>query len=251
MSNVLLPSALRLNQTFHWSAKAIGTALLLLTVSCTQQRSSQVELSLNVEPSNRLGVFTVSGSTNVPDQSQIIVQGIRPLATASQAIAPAATPNYAILDRQTVIVSQGRWQATLKLWQSAPDGQYQEVWQANQRQLGPLQPSPEVVFLATIDPGNQSKVLKQQLERQGKTLEGPNVRFTTNEQWYLQAKQTLAVTPPTVKQSASALKVTDSDETLTLRSSSNTATSTLAQTNLPVIKENQSTAPLSVSQRFR
>jgi hypothetical protein len=209
-----------------------------------------VELSLNVEPANRPGVFTLSGSTNVPDQSQIIVQGIRPLVSTAQSTDAENIPNYAILDRQTVSVSQGRWQATLKLWQNTPDGQYQEAWQANERPLGSLQPDPEIIFLAAIDPGNQSKALKQQLERQGKTLEGA-VRFTTDEQWYLQAKKTLAVTPPIVKQLSSTLKATDSDETLPLRSDSSATTTTLTQATLPVIKEKQSTAPLSVSQRFR
>lgn len=252
MSNVLLPNTLRLEKPFQWCAKALCTALLLLlTVSCTQPRSTPVELSLKVESSNRPGVFTLSGSTNIPDQTQIIVQGIRPLLASTQSTEIEDSPNYVILDRQAAVVSQGRWQATLKLWQSAPDGQYQEVWQANQRPLRQLQPDPDVVFVAAIDPGNQSKALKQQLERQGKTLEGANIRFTTDEQWYLQAKQTLAVTPPIVKQPASNRKANDSDGTITLRSDLATTTTTLTQSSLPVIKEKQSTAPLSVVQRFR
>lgn len=247
MLKVLSPRTMCLDCSPQRYVKAICASLLLLTVSCTRERSSQVELSLKVEPSNRPGVFTVSGQTNVPDQSQVIIQGIRPL-TSSQLASTNAASNYAILDRQTAVVSKGQWQATLKLWQSTPDGQYQEVWQSNQI---PLRPGTDVVFVAAIDPGNQSKALKQTLEKQGKSLEGANVHFTTNEQWYLQAKQTLTVTPPTGKTASSELNAKALERTLSNRSEPSTVNASLTQANLPILKEKQTTAPLAFSQRFR
>lgn len=256
MSKVLLTHTLRSERLLSSYAKAFYVLLLLLTVSCTRERSSQADLSLRVEPSNRPGVFTISGNTNLPDQSQVIVQGLRPLSSPAQPIAPETPSNYAILDRQTVVVSQGQWQATLKLWHDTPDGQYQEVWQASQTQVKRLQPSAEVIFIAAIDPGSQAKALKQQLERQGKTLEGAKVRFTTNEQWYIQAKQAIMVTPPTGKQTAAALNVpelnvNDTSSDPKLRSDLSASTSNITQVKLPDIKEKQTTAPLSFSQRFR
>jgi hypothetical protein len=185
---------------YAWDfAKAGSTALLLLTVGCTQPRSTQVELSMNVEPTSRPGVYTVSGSTNLPDESQIIVQGIRSLIPPNQVVSTSNASNYAILDRQSTKVSQGKWQATLKLWQVAPDGQYREAWQLTTAPLSRLTPSTEVTFIAVIDPVKQAAALQQQLQSEGKKLEGANVRFTPDGQWYLQAQQTLAVTLPTGK----------------------------------------------------
>ncbi|HEY9894134.1 MAG TPA: hypothetical protein V6D34_01770 [Candidatus Sericytochromatia bacterium] len=184
---------------FRGCAKAGSTALLLLAVGCTKPQSTQVELSVNVEPTNRPGVYTVSGSTNLPDESQIIVQGIRSLTPPTQVVSTREASNYAILDRQSTKASQGKWQATLKLWQVAPDGQYREAWQLSTAQLSRLNPSIEVAFIAVIDPVNQATALQQQLQSEGKKLEGANVRFTPDGQWYLQAQQTLAVTLPTGK----------------------------------------------------
>jgi len=247
MSNFLSPRTLSLNDSSQRYVKAICASLLLLTVSCTRERSSQVELSLKVEPSNRPGVFTVSGRTNFPDQSQVIVQGIRPLTASSKSVGTDDASNYAILDRQAVTVSQGQWQATLKLWQSTTDGQDQEVWQSSQTQL---KPSTDVVFVAAIDPGSQSKALKQTLENQGKTLEGANVRFTTDGQWYFQAKQTLTVVPPIGKTTTLTLNANTAGGDSTNRSEPSTVNASLTQANLST-REKQTTAPLSFSQRFR
>ncbi|XGV99184.1 MAG: hypothetical protein ACAF41_09640 [Leptolyngbya sp. BL-A-14] len=255
MSSVPLPRLLHPSSLLLHCTRTLCASLLLLTISCTKERSSQVDLSLRVESSNRPGVFTVSGRTNFPDQSQIIVQGIRPLTAPAQASDTAISANYAILDRQTAVVSQGQWQATLKLWHSTPDGQYQEVWQASQTAIKRLQPSADVIFVAAIDPGDQARALKQQLERQGKTLEGTKVRFTTDEQWYIQAKQTLALTPPVGKQIAPdlmtpELNANDSSKEAKTRTETGAITASLTPNNLPTIKEKQTTAPLSFSQRL-
>jgi len=195
----LMPKSRHGRYIFRGCAKAGSTALLLLAVGCTKPQSTQVELSVNVEPTNRPGVYTVSGSTNLPDESQIIVQGIRSLTPPTQVVSTREASNYAILDRQSTKASQGKWQATLKLWQVAPDGQYREAWQLSTAQLSRLNPSIEVAFIAVIDPVNQATALQQQLQSEGKKLEGANVRFTPDGQWYLQAQQTLAVTLPTGK----------------------------------------------------
>lgn len=256
MSNILWFRVVSSTNFLSRCTRALCASLLLLTVSCAKERSSQADLSLKVESSNRPGVFTVSGRTNFPDQSQIIVQGIRPLTSPAQASSIAMPSNYAILDRQTAVVSQGQWQATLNLWHSTPDGQYQEVWQANQTLLRRLQPSADVLFVAALDPGSHAKELKQQLERQGKALEGANVRFTTDEQWYIQAKQTLAITPPSGKQISPDLMTPElnanaSSEEGKTRSKTSAITASLIPDKLPEIKEKQTAASLSFAQRLR
>ena len=250
MSNVLSPRALQLDGSVQRYVKVMSASLLLLAVGCTKERSLQADLSLKVEPSNRPGVYVVSGKTNLPDQSRIIIQGLRPLTASAQSASPDESPNYAILDRQAVVSSQGQWQATLKLWQNTPDGQYQEVWQANQAQISRLKPGGDVVFVAAIDSASQTKALLQPLDSQGKQLQGPNIRFTTDGQWYLQAKQTLTVAPPIAKTAPASLKANDFNETQNTRSANN-LTVNATSVNLPALKEKQTTAPLSFSQRLR
>lgn len=244
--------ALRSNKVLTLSIKTIGISLLLLmNFGCSTERTSQVELSIKVTPTDRPGTYTVSGNTNLPDQSQVVVQGIRPLLSPTQLVSASASSNYAILDRQATKSSQGQWQVTLKLWQVAADGQYQEAWQLNQSQINRLQPSPDVVFVAVIDPASQAKSLAKQLEVQGKKLEGANVRFTSDGQWYLQAKQTLAVTLPTGKTTPPGVSTIDVNGGWGNRSELTNTNAGLTQVNLPASKEKQSTAPLASTQRLR
>lgn len=251
MLNFLSPLALRLDGSLQRCVTATIVVLLLTTVGCTQERSRQAELSLKVEPSNRPGVYVVSGQTNLPDQSRLIVQGIRPLALPGQSTSADASSNYTILDRQAVLVSQGQWQATLKLWRSTTDGQYQEAWQANQAQTSGLKPSTTIVFVAAIDSANQPKALLQPLDNQGKPLQGANLRFTTDGQWYLQAQQTLTVTPPAGKTASSELNTDTLNENLSARVPVNSSPTNANSTNLPALKDKQSTAPRSFSQYLR
>jgi hypothetical protein len=206
---------------------------------------------MKVDPADRPGVYVISGQTNVSDQSRIVVQGIRPFTSSVQPISTDDTTNYVILDRQAVVVTQGKWQATLKLWQSTPDGQNQEAWQVNQAQIQRLQPSTDVVFVAAIDSSSQPKALSQPLDNQGKKLEGANIRFTTDGQWYLQAKQTLTVTPPISKATSTALDANTFDRDQSTRSELSSAPINATAVKLPELKEKQSTAPLSFSQRLR
>jgi hypothetical protein len=251
MSNVLLPRTLRRDNSFQRYIRVISASLLLVAVGCTKERSLQAELSLKVEPSNRPGVYVVSGKTNLPDQSRIIVQGIRPLTSTAESTNTENSPNYAILDRQAVVSSQGQWQATLKLWESTPDGQYQEAWQANQAYISRLKPDADVVFVAAIESAGQTKASAQPLNNQGNPLEGANIRFATNGQWYLEAKQTLTVSPPISKTSLSALKTNDPKGDSTTQAALPNLPINVISANLSASKEKQTTAPLSFSQRLR
>ncbi len=248
----LTPRQYALNRSVRHCFASIGAlALVLSIVGCTQERSSKVELSLNVEPTNRPGTYIVSGHTNLPDRSQIIVQGIRPLNAPTQLVSANTSSDYAILDRQIVSSSQGQWQATLKLWQVAPDGQYQEAWQLSHNQINRLQPSSDVVFVAVIDPGNQAKSLTQTLEKEGKKLEGGSVRFAADGQWYLQAKQSLAISLPTGKTVAPGVSISEMGSGWGNRADLASVATNSAPINLPPIKEKMTNIPLSPEQQLR
>lgn len=225
--------------------------LLTLLSGCVQGRSSQLELSLQVEPGNRPGLYTLSGSTNLPDRTPITVQGIRYFNPASGKDGEPA--KYSILAREVAEVSQGKWQATLNLWQTAPNGQYQEAWQLSQpRMKVDLQPSSEVTFLAVTNPASQVQSASQPLQEQSKHLEGKAVRFTPDGQWYLEASDTLVLKSPV---STTALGLSSdtftADVTAEKRVDLNNAVTTLNAEQLPPIKQSQTTAALSIGERFR
>ncbi len=193
---------------------AIALLPLLLCSSCFFPNTPEVSLQLNVQSTSRPGTYNVSGSTNLPDRSQIIVSAIRYLfPTDGQRLGPDPNATYSILDRQIAEVVKGNWQATLNLEQIAPNGRVQEAWQFNQSQTQLLlNPSPEVSFLATFDPFNQrslssdqddtqtvARLAQLQSSWQGKTqeLRGRLVRFTSEGQPYVQVSQTLPIPLPT------------------------------------------------------
>ena len=103
------------------SLKGLVSIVLLLTLStgCSQLQStirqlptlfpnlySDVNFQLRVTPSSRLGVYTVTGSTNLPDKSRITVAAVRYL-RLNKALSPTPTPNltYSILGYQDVKVN--------------------------------------------------------------------------------------------------------------------------------------------------
>ncbi len=161
--------------------------------------SSDANFQLRVTPSGRLGVYTVAGSTNLPENSRITVAAIRYLRTnksLSQSLIPLQT--YSILAYQDVKVNKGKWQTTLNLWKIAPNGQFQEAWQLDQSKLGlSLEPETEVTFLATLAPTDSLPRLESLLEKQGIKLVSSVVRNTVEGEQYVQASQVLPVALPT------------------------------------------------------
>lgn len=186
--------------------------LLILNTGCSQLSgtvqqlpnllpgfSAEANFQLRVAPSGRLGVYTVTGSTNLPDQSQITVAAVRYLRPANplaQNVSP--NPTFSILAYQDVEVNKGKWQAALNLWKVAPNGQFKEAWQLDQSKLGlTFTPEPEVTFLATVDPITSLSKLESLLEKQGIKLVSSVVRNTSDGEQYIQATQVLPVALPT------------------------------------------------------
>lgn len=179
-----------------------GFVLLGFTSACTQPNLS-VDLSLKVQPSGRPGVYLVEGTTNLPDQSRIVVTGVRYLPPSNNStMSRREDSSFAILDRKLAEVNQGRWTATLSLWQMTTNGQYQEAWQHRSSNFGlPLQASRQVLFTATFEPENQPASVSQQVTP--KNLESPFIRFTEDGQPYLQVSEALSVSLPPAKMTSS------------------------------------------------
>jgi len=184
------------------------SALLMLGCSGCASLSGQLSQSLTpalefrmnaVQPADRSGLYSVSGQTTLPDKTQITVSAIRYFKTAA---ASNKSPSYTLLDRQFAKVSQGTWQTKLNLWQTADgklqEGKPQEAWQSS-LQNSSVQPLPEVVFLATVDPTRQPDSLQKQLDHLDASQQISLVRFTPDGEQYVQVSQTLAIPAPVAK----------------------------------------------------
>lgn len=194
MINLNFPLFWRKLTTISGTVSLASIFLLLLTISygCDKKAREQVQLEIkSVQPVGSNGVYDILGSTNLPDSSQIAVVAVRYLLPTDEQRAGVlndqVNSNRSILARQIVEVKQGQWQADLNLWQVAPDGRFQEVWQAYPQMK--LRPDSNVTFIATFEPGGQLK--KSNLQ-----LEGKQLRFTNKGEIYLQAGQTMPISLP-------------------------------------------------------
>jgi hypothetical protein len=218
------------------------TVFSLILTACARLQPTPVELSLKVEPVGQPGTYRVSGTTNLPDQSQISISGIRYLNSQSS---PSSTANqYSILAHQNTRVVDGKWQAVVNLWQVAPDGRYQEAWQLNQSKPGStgLKPAEQVLFTAVFEPGNQTPSVQQQLKQNPKKLDGSLIQTTSEGQPYLQISQIELIGLPTGKTTppSTTANVTNLDHRLVKRE---VAESGQRIPSLP--KERQTNAPLT------
>jgi hypothetical protein len=227
----------------------VGVSLLLVIVSfgCNQKAQEGVQLNIkSVEPTGSNGIYNVMGSTNLPDSSQIAITAVRDLISmqGQQAglVSDATHNNRSILARQIVEVKQGQWQADLNLWQVAPDGRFQELWQAYQAQMK-LRPDSNVTFIATFEPASQLKKSNWQLE-------GQQLRFTNEGEIYLQARQTMAISLPTGK-TTPPTKTEDFNNSLGYKSQIPTLTLTSNTSFLRSAKFRQTNAPLKPSEFLR
>lgn len=238
----------------HWHKKLAGFVLFsLLLPACTQSQPPQVNLTLQVQPSSRPGVYLVTGTTNLPEQSSITVQSVRYLSRGNSPVKlDDSSSHYSVLSRQMAKVSQGKWQTTLNLWQVAPDGRYQESWQLNQAEIASaLQPAGQVTFMAIFDPANQPPTVNQQLGQDKAALAGQLVRFTSEGQRYLQANHTLPISLPSGKTVAPILTQAKMNDAWGDRATRTAKEPPTGQQNIPTPKEKQTNAPLSPSNFFR
>ncbi|MBW4645146.1 MAG: hypothetical protein KME23_19505 [Goleter apudmare HA4340-LM2] len=192
------------NYSATFSLTAISLILLSTNYGCVQKAQEEVQLEIkNIQSVASNSGYKIFGSTNLPESSRITVEAVRylrPIEGQEEVLLNSdVDPKRSILARQVVQVKQGKWQADLNLWQVAPDGSFQEVWQANQSQIG-LVPESGVKFIAIFDPASQwqqsdqTKSEKPQVENQ--QLEGKLVRFTNDGEKYVQASQTLLIPLP-------------------------------------------------------
>lgn len=251
-----LVNAQRVNQNLRqWLFIGFAVVMLVFCSSCTavpswfqsQLASPDIELAiLQVEPTNRPGVYTITGNTTLPDQSRITVAAIRLLNDAEASVANAREATYEILDRQFANVTNGQWSTNLNLWRISANGDFQETWQITQQQLAlKFEPSSQVTFSATFDPSQQFPGFQDAVE-EGSNLARPSLaQYNSDGELYLQTSRKLAIALPTgstvpLESSSAFVKVIDRQVTEQL-----TATASSESSTTPSASQSRSDAPLS------
>lgn len=239
-----------LQHLYSYSKWAVISLLLVLCISCSASEPTATQLNLSVQP-ERPGVYSVTGSTNLPEQSQITVSAIRRLLPATDDfVGSGSQGSYSILDRQIVEVKQGKWQATLNLWRVAPDGRLQEVWQLYQPQTGlVVDPAKEVSFVAIFDPTRAFSIADE--PAQTPELQGRLVRFTNEGNPYVQASQTLQIDLPSGRRPPSGLRSEDVNGGWGNRYQLKPEPSVSGNLRPQPLRSNQTNAPLSPAEFLR
>jgi hypothetical protein len=174
--------------------------LVTLLSACTQIKPLKPELTLQVQPAGSDG-YTVSGTTNLPDQPRVLVQAIRKLNPNNETGKRPAT--YVIVAQQWVDTQEGgSWQATLKLRQAGVNGGQIESWQQHPTEMITTSTAEQqVTFVASTSP------ISPDLRLEGDTtattnanLQSEAVQVATDGSRYLKAKQSLMIPPPQVTQ---------------------------------------------------
>jgi hypothetical protein len=242
----------KIKSIYSYSKLAVILLVLVLSVSCSPAKPPDTALTISVQPASSPGLYTITGTTNLPNQSKITVAALRYLRPKSQEFFSSdPQETYAILARKIVKVSQGKWQADLNLWQIATDGRLQEAWQVNQSQTGLLlNPASEVSFIATFDPAGQFlKPEQQQVPIQN--LKGSLVRFTNEGLPYVQAIQNLKIALPVGRRPPPILNNEDLNGGWGKRYEIKPERPVANNMRPQSIKTNQTNAPLSPSEFVR
>jgi hypothetical protein len=224
------------------TAVGISGGLMMSLSGCVKIQNQAVTLGLKVASAGRPGVYTVSGTTTLPDRTPVIIQGVRYLKQRGDTAQDPA--DYSILARQTTRAQGGQWSATLNLLQPGPNGVQQEAWQFSAREAKQLDAAPDVIFTATTPPTYPTQNTEQQLDTRNRRPDQGAVVYTNDGEWYLLAQQPLPI--PLPEGIASSAKADINDIARVWGSNGNLDNSEPSSTLAPInLKEPTNTAPLS------
>lgn len=179
---------------------ALGTGCYRLQASLGgfSNQGANVEFRIDeVMTTSQSGSVTMQGTASLPDGTEVSVAAVRVLDALTNSDRFLENSLYAILDRQFVEIEGNRWQTSLTLRQPDASNDLYESWQLNLdlRQQA-TSPSPNVLFLATIEPreftGDVGAILNQAEINNGDS----QLSFTAAGEPYLQVSQSMAVQVP-------------------------------------------------------
>jgi hypothetical protein len=162
--------------------------------ACVQVRPLKPELSLEVQAGGN-GSYSVSGNTNLPGNTPIVVQAIRQLKSSRTTNGQST---YAIVAQESVIAQEGQWQTSLKLLQPSEDGTVLESWQqtAPDSTSSLSEASPQLMFVATTAPIRSDLRLEGDVEGGSASLRSQVLQISSDGQRFLKAKREINLPPP-------------------------------------------------------
>ncbi|MBE7383501.1 MAG: hypothetical protein F6J95_019050 [Leptolyngbya sp. SIO1E4] len=150
----------------------------------------------DVNIAGQSGNISLQGTASLPDGTQLAVSAVRILEEAATNEA-ADSLAYAILDRQSAVVENAQWQATLALQQVDANGAAFENWQSNPNLMQEtLSPSPQVLLMVTLEPTHFSADIEDVLTNAVINGGDSQLSFTANGEPYLQISQSVAIQIP-------------------------------------------------------
>ncbi|MEM9006007.1 MAG: hypothetical protein AAGE59_21090 [Cyanobacteria bacterium P01_F01_bin.86] len=185
--------------------------LAMLTAGCTPAQKAflsrpqidfdKVKLDIQVQPTDELGEYIVSGTADLPQETELTVAAIRYLHLSQATIQTAdLKPTYAILAYDVVQVKGDRWRTRLPLWQIAPNGEFKETWQLHEPDLAlAVEPEEGVLFLVTLAPIHNLQEIEQQLAIGNQQIASRFIHITSEGSRYLQTGEMVKVDLPTRK----------------------------------------------------
>lgn len=161
-----------------------------------QNRTADIVIE-QIAETGQPGQFTLTGTTNLPDQTLLTVSAVRRIGPSPSREAAAEAPRHAILDRKSAVVKEGRWQTQLQLWETSAEGTYQENWQTIvTNDIDPASISSSVDFLATLEPIDLARSSPMARADVLESTNSPLLNFTPDGEPYLRAIQSRVVALP-------------------------------------------------------
>lgn len=180
---------------------ALNTACSLVNVTTTAPTSGSLLTIDQVAEGGAPGSFLLAGKAALPGEADLTVSAVRRLNSTEEA--EGQPPLYGILDRKTATLEEGRWQATLMLWEPNGEGYYQEPWQRPEAALvSKVGPNPTVEFLVTVEPEAFSQSVSPAIPNRLEAAINELLHFTPDGEPYLRVSTTQPVPLPNNIQAA-------------------------------------------------
>ena len=180
--------------------------------SCANNKTFTPEMTLQVTPDGASGIYIVNGQTNLPQPEVekrklpivITVQAIRQLTPkAGSKTLTNTQPLHAVIARQRIETTDGKWTAKLNLLNANAKGGAVEVWQLNSGDLpADLEPAANVTFLAATDSIDRTLNFSPDVNKTTPDGLKPVLQSAKDGSLFLQSELSQTIAPPTMPKMA-------------------------------------------------
>ena len=179
---------------------------------CANDKTFTPEMTLQVTPDGASGIYIVNGQTNLPQPEVekrklpivITVQAIRQLTPkAGSKTLTNTQPLHAVIARQRIETTDGKWTAKLNLLNATAKGGAVEVWQLNSGDLpADLEPAANVTFLAATDSIDRTLNFSPDVNKTTPDGLKPVLQSAKDGSLFLQSELSQTIAPPAMPRMA-------------------------------------------------